>query len=158
MAVKAGEPRATGGSGQVPFRLGRWIVFGVVVVVTASVLAVITLGVVQGLQLPFTDWWTELAVVLAALVVVVFLVTIGLVVAAQSKIPTPFGAFFVPESGVTVHLIQRSGDSFERLDHSVEKAKTWTVDSAGNLTVWSPDAAEATYPAGSWEGIERDGD
>ena len=155
MAVKAGEPRATGGSGQVPVRLGRWIIFGVVVVVTVSVLAVITLGVVQGLRLLFTDWWTEFAVVLAALVVVVFLVTIALVLAAQSKIPTPFGALFVPESGVTVHLKGRPGDTDATLNPRIPLAKTWTVDSAGNLTVWSPDRAEATYPAGSWERIDR---
>ena len=155
MAVKTEKQSDAGGSGQLPVPVGRWIVFGVVVVVTASVLAVISLGVVQGLQLLFTDWWTELAVVLATLIVVVFLVMIGLVLAAQSSIPTPFGDLSVPDRGVTVHLRGGSGDTAETLNPRIPLAKTWTVDSAGNLTVWSADRAEATYPAGSWERIDR---
>lgn len=156
MATTTAPKPAAGGSSQVPVPLGRWIVFGVVVVVAVAILAVIYLGFVPGLQLHFTDWWTEFAVAVAALTVVLFLVTIVVVlIAGQSPKPTPFGTLAVQDRGVTVHVIPRSGDVSQPLDHSFKQAKTWTVDSAGNLTVWSPDGAEATFPFGSWELVEK---
>lgn len=89
--------------------------------------------------------------------VVVLGIAIRVLIRPSSNGKGLLGALRFDETNVVVYVKpdRRAEVGLADRRQPYERVKAWTIDARGNLTVWTADAAKATYPAGSWARIER---